>query len=79
MRRKSEKEGLFVYVGFPSGSAIKNLLANAGNVGFILESGRSPGEGNSNPLQSSSIRNPMREAWCATVHRVSKSWIQLNN
>ena len=46
-------------MGFPSGSAIKNLLAKAGNVGLILESGRFPGEGNDNPFQYSYPENPM--------------------
>ena len=34
-----------------------------------------PGEGNGNPLQYSSLENPMdRETWQATIHRVAKSW-----
>ena len=37
-------------VGFPSGSTVKNLSANAGHVGLISGSARSPGEGNVNPL-----------------------------
>ena len=40
-------------LGFPGGSAVKNLLANAGGTGSILGSRRSPGEGNDNPLQYS--------------------------
>ena len=41
-------------------------------------SGRSPGGGHGNPLQSSCLENPMdRRAWWATVHRVSQSWTQL--
>jgi len=52
---------------------IKNLLVNAGDLGSILESGRSPGEGNGNPLQYSCLGNPMdRRAWWVTVHRVAK-------
>ena len=48
--------------------------ANAGDVGSILGSGRSPGEGNSNPLQYSCLENPMdRGAWWATVHGVIES------
>ena len=43
-------------------------------------SGRSPGVGNGNPLQSSCLENPMdREAWWATVHRVAKSQIPLSD
>ena len=62
--------GLYAYVwGFPGGSVVNNLSANAGNVGLIPGLGRSPGEGNSNPLQYSCLENPMdRGAWWATVH-----------
>ena len=45
-------------LGFPSGSGIKNLPANpgdTGDMGLIPGSGRSPGEGNSNPLQYSCL------------------------
>ena len=45
--------------GFPDGSVVKNLPANAGDVASGW--GRSPGEGNSNPLQYSCLRNPMDE------------------
>ena len=56
-------------VGFPSDSAVKNLSANAGHMGLISGSARSPGERNGNPLQYSCVGNPMdRGAWCATVH-----------
>ena len=48
-------------------------------MGSIPESGRSPGEGNGNPLQYSGLENLMdRGAWWATVHRVTKSQTQLN-
>ena len=54
------------------GSVVKNLPANAGDVGSILGSGRSPGEGNGNPLQYSCLGNPMdRGAWWATVPGVT--------
>ena len=60
---------------------VKNSLANAGDLryaGSILGSGRSPGGGHGNPLQYSCLENPMdRGAWRATVHRTTKSWIQL--
>ena len=46
-------------LGFPGGSVIKNLPANAGDAGLIPASGRSPGEGNGNPLQYSCLENPM--------------------
>ena len=52
---------------------VKNLLPNAGDVGSFPELGRSPGEGNGNPLQYSCLGNPMhRVAWQATVHEVAK-------
>ena len=60
--------------GFPGGSAVKNPSANAGDVGLIPGSGRSPGEGNGNPLQYSHLANPMdRGTWWATVHRETES------
>ena len=58
---------------------VKNLPASAGDirdVSSIPGSGRSPREGHGNPLQYSSLENPMdKEAWWATVHRVAKSRI----
>ena len=52
---------------------VKNLPANAGDVGLILESGRSPGEVNGNPLQYSCLGNAMDGgAWWDTVHGVAK-------
>ena len=60
-------------VGSPGGSVVKNLPANAGDIGFISEWGKFPGEGNGNPLQYSCLGNPMdRGAWQATVHGVVK-------
>ena len=60
-------------VGFSGGSAVKDLPANAGDVGLIPGSGRSAGEGNGNPLQYSCLGNPMDRGTCwVTVHRVSK-------
>ena len=57
---------------FPGSSAVKNLPANAGIAGSISGSGRSPGEGNGNPLQYSCLGNPMdRGAWWPTVHGVA--------
>ena len=51
-------------MGFPDGSVVKNPLANAGDSGSIPGLGRSHREGNGNPLQCSSLGNPMdREAW----------------
>ena len=60
---------------------VKNSPASAEDVrdtGLIPGSGRSSGGGNGNPLQYSCLENPMdREAWWATVHRVTKSWTRL--
>ena len=59
--------------GWLSGKKRKNPPANAGVVGSIPGSGRSPGEGNGNPLQYSCLGNAMdRGAWQATVHEVAK-------
>ena len=59
---------------FPGGSDGKEFACNAGGLGSIPRSGRSPGGGNDNPLQYSSLENPMdRGAWQATVHGVTKS------
>ena len=58
---------------FPGGSVVKNPPADAGDVGSIPGSGRSPREGNGNPLQYSCQRNPMdRGAWQAAVHGVTR-------
>ena len=60
-------------MGFLGGSVVKNLPANAGNMGSIPGSGRSHGEGNGNPLQYSSLGKPMDGgAWQATVHEIVK-------
>ena len=57
--------------GFPGGSVVKNLPANAEEASSIPGSGRSPGVGN--PLQYSFLGNPMdRRAWWAIVHGVAK-------
>ena len=64
---------------FPGGSDGKESACNAGDLGSIPGSGRSPGEGHGNPPQYSCLENPMdRGAWWATVRRVAKSWTQLN-
>ena len=72
-------------MGFPGGSVVKNLPADAGNAGDVCsipgsgrspgaENGRSPGAENSNPLQYSYLENSMdRGAWWATVHAVTES------
>ena len=61
--------------GFPGGSNSKESACNVGDPGLIPGYGRSPGDGNGNPLQYSFLENSMdRGAWQATVHRVAKSW-----
>ena len=69
-----------VFHGFPGGSEVKASACSAGDLGLIPGLGRSPGEGNDNPLQYSCLENPMdRGAWWATVHGVSKSWTRLSD
>ena len=60
--------------GFPCGSDGKESACNVGDPGSIPGSGRSPGEGNGDPLQRSDLENSMdRGAWWATVDGVAKS------
>ena len=65
---------LFFFLGFFSGSVVKNPLANAEDArdtGFVPGSGSSPGVGNGNPLQYSCLKISMgRGVWWATVHGV---------
>ena len=65
--------------GLPDGLAVKSLLASAGDVGSIPGSGRSPGEGNGNPLQYPCQENLMDTGgrWAA-VHGVAKSRARLS-
>ena len=67
---------------FPDGTMVKNPAADAGDirdVSSIPGLGRSPGEGDGNPLQHSCLENPMdRGAWGTTVQRVKESWTQLS-
>ena len=59
--------------GFPDGSVVKKMPANARDVGSKRGAGRSPGEENGNPLWYSCLGNPMdRGAWPATLHGVAK-------
>ena len=63
---------IYIYEGFPDGADGKESAFNTGDQGLIPGSGRSPGGGNSNPLQYSCLENPMdRGAWRATVHGVT--------
>ena len=66
--------------GFPGGSEGKASACNAGALGSIPGSGRSPGEGNGNSLQCSCLKNPMDGgAWTATVHGVTQSQTWLSD
>ena len=68
------------FKGFPGGSEDKASASNAGDPSWIPGLGRSPGEGNGNPLQYSCLENPMdRGALWATVHGVTKSRTRLSN
>ena len=72
---RSELEMTSLIEGFPGGSDGKASAYNAGDPGLIPGLGRSPGEGNGNPLQYSCLEKPRdRGAWRATVHGVPKSW-----
>ena len=63
--------------GSPAG---KESTCNAGDLGSVTGLGRSPGEGNSYPLQYSGLENSMdRGAWRATVHGVTKSQTELSD
>ena len=65
---------------FPGGSEVKASACNAGDLGSIPGSGRSPGEGNGNPLQYSCLENPMDGgAWGAIVHGVAESQTGLSD
>ena len=67
-------------VKYPGGSDGKESTCRIGDLNSIPGLGRSPGEGNGNPLQYSCMENPMdRGAWQAIVHGVTKSWIWLND
>ena len=62
------------------GSEVKASACNAGDLGSIPGSRRSPGEGNGNPLQYSCLENPMDgRVWWATVHGVAKSRTRLSD
>ena len=71
---------LLPFQGFPGGSDSKASACNEGDPGSVPGLGRSPGEGNGNPLQYTCLENPMDGgAWWATVHGVAKSRTRLNN
>ena len=66
--------------GFPGGSEVKASACSVGDLGSIPGLGRSPGEGNGNPLQYACLENPMDGgAWWIRVHGVAKSRTQLRD
>ena len=60
---------MYIYMGFPGGSAGKESACNAGDLGLIPGLGRSPAEGKGYPLQYCGLENSMD----CIVHRVTKS------
>ena len=72
--------GISQYKAVPGGSDGKESACNAGDVGLIPGSGRSPGVGNGYACQYSCLEHSMdRGAWWATVHGVAKSQTPLSN
>ena len=77
-KKKKKRILSFIPLGFPGGSVGKESACNAGDPVSISGLGRSPGEGNGNPLQYSCLENLMdRGAGQATVCRIVKSRTQL--
>ena len=73
-------QSYWITAHFPGGSDCEESTCNAGDANLIPGWGRSPGEGNGNPLQYSCLENSIdRGAWWATVHGVTKRWTQLND
>ena len=71
---------IYLCTQIPGGSDGKACAYNAGDLGSISGSGRSPGERNGNPLQYSCLENCMdREAWLATVPGVKKNQTRCSN
>ena len=67
-------------MGFPFGLGHKESACSVGDLGLVPGLGRSPGEGNGNPLQYSCLENSMDGgAWQAIVHGVTKSQTRLSN
>ena len=90
LRRTSERcllsimvlfyQRLTTVTGFPGGSDSKASACSAGDLGSIPGLGRSPGEGNGNPLRYSCLENSMDwGAWLAIVHGITKSQTRLSN
>ena len=74
----AEKGGLYLFLGFPVGSEVKASAWNVGDQGSIPGSGKSPGEGNGDPLQYSCLENSMNGGtWQTIVYGVAKSQMRL--
>ena len=70
---KYSSDSVHLSGGFLGGSAVKNPPANAGDMGLILGSGKSPRERHGKPLQYSCLENPLdRGALQATIHVVTR-------
>ena len=74
------RSGRITHKNFPGGAEVKVSACNVGDLGSIPGLGRSPAEGNGNPLQYSCLENSMDGgAWWATVHGVAKSRTRLSD
>ena len=73
---QSSTAHLCAYLGFPGGSDVKTSACKVGDLGSTPGLGRSPGEGNGNPLQYFCLENSMDGgAWQATVHVIAESYM----
>ena len=71
---------VYLDLGFPGGSVIKNPPADVKNADLIPGLGRSAGKGNGNLLHYSCLGNPIdRGAWWVMVHGFTKRWTRLSN
>ena len=76
----TNEEDLCLSLHFPCGSAGKESTSNAEDLGLIPGLGRSPGEGNGNPIQYPFLENLMdRGARWAAAHGIAKSWARLSD
>ena len=73
--RRRDRLPTSVFLDFPGDSTGKESTCNVGNLGSVPGLGRSPGEGNSYPLQYSDVENSMN----CIVRGVTKSWTELSN
>ena len=80
MRTHMSRVGAVIVLESPGGSNGKESTCNAGDLGSIPGSGRSPRGGNGNPLQYSCLEDSMdRGAWQTAVHRIAKSQTRLGD